>query len=752
MTRRKPRNIGASVLGRLKRLSNQSGEDYQFLLQRYVAERFLYRLGESQHRENFVLKGAMLLALWGGGTYRPTRDLDFTAYGNSWKEHLRSSLQEICSIPAEDGVVFDKEDLKLESIRNQAAYNSFRARLKATLGSALISLQIDIGFGNAIQPSPIDSEYSMLLGHSPPQIRVYPREAFVAEKLHAMVVLGARNSRYKDFYDLYTLTNHFAFHGKPLIDAVRATFQLRDTPISQEQPVALTPQFYADADRAQEWRSYLERNELKGAPSDFGIVGERLSPFLGAIWHAISQEIPFAAKWSKGGPWRYKPYPSYKDSGVKWLGEVPAHWAVKRLKTIADVQLSNVDKKSVEGQVGVQLCNYVDVYYKEKIRADANFMAATATREQVRRFSLYAGDVLITKDSETWTDIAVPAVVTQDLSNVLCGYHLAHIRPFEDCDGAFLGYGFAASGLRDQYYVAANGITRFGLSGDAIRVGVFATPSYSEQLAIAAFLDREMAKIDALVAKKERLIELLKEKRIALITQAITKGLDPDVPMKDSGVKWLGEVPAHWAVKRLKTIADVQLSNVDKKSVEGQVGVQLCNYVDVYYKEKIRADANFMAATATREQVRRFSLYAGDVLITKDSETWTDIAVPAVVTQDLSNVLCGYHLAHIRPFEDCDGAFLGYGFAASGLRDQYYVAANGITRFGLSGDAIRVGVFATPSYSEQLAIAAFLDREMAKIDALTAKVREAIERLKELRTALISAAVTGKIDVREAVS
>src|SRR5712691_3609373 len=197
----------------------------------------------------------------------------------------------------------------------------------------------------------------------------------------------------------------------------------------------------------------------------------------------------------------FKPYPAYKDSGVEWLGEIPAHWEVRRLKTIASVQLSNVDKKSVEGQESVRLCNYVDVYYNDRITPDLDFMAATATPDQVRRFSLRTGDVLITKDSESWTDIAVPAVVTSDLPDVLCGYHLALVRPGFDCDGAFLARAFSAIGPRDQFQVAANGITRFGLGGDAIRTGLFAIPPTQEQRVIAAFLDRETARIDALVAK-----------------------------------------------------------------------------------------------------------------------------------------------------------------------------------------------------------------------------------------------------------
>ncbi len=259
-------------------------------------------------------------------------------------------------------------------------------------------------------------------------------------------------------------------------------------------------------------------------------------------------------RFEEARPRRFRPYPEYRESGVEWLGEIPAHWDVKRLKTTASVQLSNVDKHSEEGQVPVKLCNYVDVYYNDLITADLKFMNATATPDQVRRFPLRVGDVLITKDSESWTDIAVPAVVGEDLSDVLCGYHLAHIKPGPDLDGRFLARQFSAIGTRDQFHVAANGITRFGLGGDAIRTGLFPIAPIEEQHAIADFLDRETAKIDALVARKERLIELLQEKRAALITRAVTRGLDPNVPMKDSGVEWLGEIPAHWEVKRLRHI------------------------------------------------------------------------------------------------------------------------------------------------------------------------------------------------------
>ena len=448
----------------------------------------------------------------------------------------------------------------------------------------------------------------------------------------------------------------------------------------------------------------------------------------------------------------FKRYPKYRDSGVEWVGEIPAHWEVKRLKTIAAVQLSNVDKKTVPGQVPVTLCNYVDVYYNDKITDGIEFMPATATEDQVERFWLRRGDVLITKDSEDGMDIAVPAVVAQDLVGVVCGYHLAQIRPNAASYGSYLARAFVAAGVCDQFSVAANGITRFGLTSRAIADSVFPLPPLIEQRAIGSFLDRETGRIDALIEKKQRLMELLREKRRSLISRAVTKGLDSGVAMKETGIQWLGAIPAHWEAQRLKALSNVQISNVDKKAVDGQVAVRLCNYTDVYYNDEIGAHLEFMEATATEDQVRRFSLVQGDVLITKDSETPNDIAVPSVITEDVPDVVCGYHLAQVRPGHRCDGRYLKRAFESIGPRDQFRVAANGVTRFGLTASAISGSVFPLPPLPEQRYIADHLDRETRKLDTLIERIGRATSRLLEYRSAVISASVTGTIDVRRARS
>ncbi len=439
---------------------------------------------------------------------------------------------------------------------------------------------------------------------------------------------------------------------------------------------------------------------------------------------------------------RFKLYPEYKDSGFEWLGEIPAHWEVRRLKTIARVQLSNVDKKSVEGDVPVRLCNYVDVYYNDHITSAIEFMSATATPEQRERLSLRRGDVLITKDSESWTDIAVSAVVTEDFDDVVSGYHLAHIRPLPELDGRFLARAFSAVGPRDQFQIAANGITRFGLSSDAIKDGLFAVPPLSEQLAIAAFLDRETTKIDALVAKKERLIELLQEKRSALITRAVTKGLAPNVPMKDSGVEWLGEIPAHWSAVRVKSITAEHKQGFYTEQAYVDDGVKLARITDVDDDGNV-SFANMPFVQITKKAELEFGISEGDFLFARSGT----IGRFGIVRQPERAVFASY-LIRFR-FAAMDLEFLRYAFGSRCFRESLISSLHGGANQNVHAENIKERWIAVPLLPEQALIAKFLDGETTRLDGLIRSVRDAIDHLRGLRTALISAAVTGRIDVRD---
>jgi type I restriction enzyme S subunit len=447
---------------------------------------------------------------------------------------------------------------------------------------------------------------------------------------------------------------------------------------------------------------------------------------------------------------RFKPYPTYKDSGVEWLGEIPAHWAVRRLKTIASVELSNVDKKSVEGQVSVRLCNYIDVYYNERITNAIEFMSATATPHQRKRFELQVGDVLITKDSESWTDIAVPSVVAEELQSVVCGYHLALIRPSAALlDGRFLARAFSAIGPRDQFQISANGITRFGLSGDAVRTGLFAVPTLAEQRAIAEFLDRETEKIDALVAKKEQLIELLQEKRTALITRAVTKGLDLSVVLEDSGIASLGGIPSHWSCRRLKYACEQIFlgltSWVDYVDHGGFPLVRALNIADGVLN---LTDARRISESQHRQLTKYRRANRDDILLSKSGS----IGVAALV--DTDNEFSIYESIFVlRPRRGLlIPRYLLYALRSIALQEQYRMNMVGMGVDHLNMSDIEMISVPMPPLGDQERIVRFLDAEIGRIDALVSKIRDGVNALMELRTAVISAAVTGKIDVREEVA
>ena len=250
------------------------------------------------------------------------------------------------------------------------------------------------------------------------------------------------------------------------------------------------------------------------------------------------------------------PYPAYKRSGVPWLGNIPAHWELRRLRTVAEMRVSNVDKHSREGELPVRLCNYVDVYKHDRIIPAMPFMTATASRDEVTRFRLERDDVLITKDSEAWDDIGVPALVTEAADDLLSGYHLALLRPFKEILGAYLARTLQSKEVAYQFHIRANGVTRYGLTYTGIKSVCIPLPPLPEQAAIVRYLDYVGRRIRRYLTAKRKLIALLEEEKQAVINQAVTRGLDPNARLKPSGVDWLGDVPVHWAVRTLAQAAD----------------------------------------------------------------------------------------------------------------------------------------------------------------------------------------------------
>ncbi len=242
------KNITTSVRDRLLALAKERGEDFQLLLTQYGLERLLYRLSQSCYRDRFVLKGAMLFVLWTDQPHRPTRDVDFLAFGDSSEANLQEIFRELCSIPVEDdGLTLMANSVQVDVVRDETEYGGIRVRLFGNLAGARVPIQADIGFGDAVTPEAKEIDYPTLLDSSgAPCLRAYPRETVVAEKYQALVNLGMANSRMKDFYDLWVIAREFDFDGETLSEAIRNTFSRRQTPLPGHTPPGLSAEFHED--------------------------------------------------------------------------------------------------------------------------------------------------------------------------------------------------------------------------------------------------------------------------------------------------------------------------------------------------------------------------------------------------------------------------------------------------------------------------------------------------------------------------
>ena len=301
---RPPKDIAASVQARLLRLARERREDYQLVLTRYANERLLYRLSRSAHASRFVLKGAALFVLWTGSPHRSTRDIDLLGTGDPSNERVAADFDEILAQEVDDdGVRFDRASLRVASIRDDQRYGGVRVVVPAHIGSAKIRLQIDVGFGDAITPDPTEVDFPTLLDFPAPRLRAYPRETVAAEKLDAMVQLGLANSRMKDFYDLYVLSQSFDFDGVTLVKAIRATFARRETALPSSRPIALTNEFVEDRTKRTQWSAFVRKSgatELGGLAE----VVDSVRVFVEEPLLAAATSSSFDRRWDAPGPWR----------------------------------------------------------------------------------------------------------------------------------------------------------------------------------------------------------------------------------------------------------------------------------------------------------------------------------------------------------------------------------------------------------------------------------------------------------------
>jgi predicted nucleotidyltransferase component of viral defense system len=299
-----PASVAASVRQRLKNLSQRTGEDFQDVLFRYAAERFLYRLSASPHGDRFILKGATLFAFWSGGDlHRATYDLDLLGFGDSSTAEMERVFRDVAAVSSDDGIVYAQNSVKVIVSGDQRAYAGVRVQLIATLAQARITLRVDVGFGDAVHPPAAQSALPTILDLPAPILRLYPREAVVAEKFHAMVFVGPTTSRFKDFYDIWVLARDFAFDGQTLRDAIGFTFERRQTALPSEPPETLRSEFWSRPSSLNLWDGFLKKGEIAGGTPAFAEVAGCMAAFVLPPAMAAAAGEAFPMIWSPSGPW-----------------------------------------------------------------------------------------------------------------------------------------------------------------------------------------------------------------------------------------------------------------------------------------------------------------------------------------------------------------------------------------------------------------------------------------------------------------
>jgi predicted nucleotidyltransferase component of viral defense system len=259
----KKKNIAASVRQKLANYAKENDLDFNLLLYRFANERFLYRLSISEYKDQFLLKGATLFTIWFDAPHRPTRDIDLLGFGSNEIADIEEIFIELCRIETEDGLLMDAESVKGIEIKEGEEYQGVRISLLAFLGKARINLQVDVGFGDAVMPKAEMIKIPTVLALPAPELRAYQKETVIAEKFEALVKLGMLNSRMKDFWDLYILIGEFEFDQKLLQKAIKATFERRQTTLTDKLPIALTEEFINDKGKQTQWNAFLRKNKLK---------------------------------------------------------------------------------------------------------------------------------------------------------------------------------------------------------------------------------------------------------------------------------------------------------------------------------------------------------------------------------------------------------------------------------------------------------------------------------------------------------
>lgn len=444
------------------------------------------------------------------------------------------------------------------------------------------------------------------------------------------------------------------------------------------------------------------------------------------------------------------PYP--EDARLTSLWHVPAGWSTPRLRAVSQMIVSSVDKLSKAHEEPVQLCNYVDVYGNDLITELLPFMRATATNEEIRQNRLRLDDVVVTKDSESWKDIAVPAYVTYEAEDLVCGYHLAILRSHKEALlGAYLFRTLQVPQIAHQFHVAAGGVTRYGLSHDDIKSARIPLPPKEEQAAIVRYLAHANRRIDQAIAAKRKLIRLLEEQKQVIISQAVTRGLDPRARMKDSGIPWLGEIPEHWNVPLLGRLLLRLEQGWSPMAAEGGLSEDQWGVLSLSAVDRGAFVPTAVKPIPARLKVpRNLEIHNGDLLLTR-SNTRSRVGDVAIVRDVRTRVILSDLMYRLTPDAlALDSGYLWLFLRSTTGRLQIERDARGSsdTMPKIGQGHIRAWRILLPPRTEQVQLTARVAQASRAVEQTISRTSRELDLLREFRTRLTADVVTGQVDVR----
>ncbi len=445
-----------------------------------------------------------------------------------------------------------------------------------------------------------------------------------------------------------------------------------------------------------------------------------------------------------------KRYPAYKDSGIEWIGEIPENWSVSKLKYETRISSSSIDKKEYEGFTQYPIIHYNDVVKNKKIGNNEVVDYGFCAKSQFESFKVSKGEIIVTKDSMDIRNVCDSSIIVENLGRCVFGYHLTKFSiKSSDLIPEYLFFYFNNPSMKEFFLVNSNGTTIIGVSKSTFKNTFINLPSLFEQHQIVSILDTKTQQIDTLIEKKQKQIGLLKELRTAIINQAVNKGLNPNVKMKDSGIEWVGEIPRGWTIKKVSYLSDDMISGPFGSSLKKEFYTK--TGYKIYGQEQVIKDdfeyGDYFISEEKFEELKRCEIFTNDILISCVGTFGKISIVPEKFIRGIINP----RLLKITPNELIKPNYFLILLRSDISFTQFESLSRGGTMGVINLDILRQVKFPLPSIEEQIQIINHIDEQTQKMDVTIKKETQRIELLKEYRQSFISEVVTGKIDVKDEV-